>query len=119
VRRRLVAWLPALAWATLIFLLSSRPALPAPDLVGLDKLAHFAVYAVLGVLLSHAGLRTAVPSGWLIALGVLYGASDEWHQFFVPGRTPEFADWVADACGVVAGVLLHRRWRHAPAFGSR
>ena len=29
----------------------------------------------------------------------LYGASDEFHQSFVPGRHVEIADWLADTLG--------------------
>lgn len=66
--------------------------------------------------LAHGWLlaqRWLVVHGWLLALGLLYALSDEWHQAFVPGRTPEAADWLADAVGLVAGygttwVLLGR-----------
>jgi VanZ family protein len=110
VTRALRGWLPALLWAALIFALSSRPTLATPRIAGIDKVAHFGAYAVLGALLSHAGIRSGVPAVPLLALGVLYGASDEWHQSFVPGRSPDVADWGADVLGVAAGLLLHRRW---------
>jgi VanZ family protein len=45
-----------------------------------------------------------------VLLGVAYGASDELHQHFVPGRSVEFGDWVADSLGVCAGVFLQRFW---------
>ena len=31
----------------------------------------------------------------------LYGLSDEWHQYYVPGRMSDVADWVADTLGAV------------------
>ena len=34
------------------------------------------------------------------------GASDEAHQFFVPGRTSDWHDLLADAAGAAAGVAL-------------
>jgi VanZ family protein len=39
-------------------------------------------------------------------LAVLYGLSDEWHQSFVPGRTPDVVDILTDAIGAAIGLLL-------------
>ena len=78
-------WLPVVAWAALIFALSSVPDLGTGlgtwDLV-LRKLAHAAEYAVLGLLLVRAVRRP----GLALALGALYAVSDEIHQQFVEGR---------------------------------
>lgn len=110
--RRLAAWLPALAWAGAIFVLSSRPTLPAPQLIPhADKAAHFVAYLVGGALLAHAVLASGAPLALAVALGWLYGASDEWHQSFVPGRSVDVFDWIADALGVMAGAYLYNRWR--------
>jgi VanZ family protein len=46
--------------------------------------------------------RTAV---FAILVSVLWGLSDEIHQAFVPGRSSEVADFVADVVGSVAGVV--------------
>ena len=46
-------------------------------------------------------------------LGVLYGATDEIHQMYVPGRSPDVLDWFADAAGVAAACFLYTRWRCA------
>ena len=123
--RRLRPWLPALAWATLIFALSARPTLPVDLDLGLDKVAHFLAYAILGALLAHGQSRTGMSPATACVLGAAYGASDEWHQSFVPGRSTDPADWVADTAGVVAGVTLYhwmrrRGWRAAtPRPGAR
>ena len=46
-------------------------------------------------------------SGLLFLLmGVGYGALDEWHQGFVPGRDASVGDWVADSAGVILGLVL-------------
>ncbi len=120
------AWLPALAWAGTIFFLSSRSRLPdGPDLIPhFDKVAHFGAYGLLGLLLAHAVRATGLPLAAAVALGWLYGASDEFHQSFVPGRSVELLDWVADALGVLAGVYLFKLWHarrrrgEAPPAGS-
>jgi VanZ family protein len=44
-----------------------------------------------------------------IAFCSLYGASDEWHQSFVVGRSSDILDWLADTSGASAGIfLLHK-----------
>ncbi len=98
-------WAPVVAWAALIFGLSSVPDLSSGlggwDLV-LRKLAHAVEYAILGALLVRALRR----SSWALALGVAYAVSDEIHQSFVPGRQGALLDVLIDSVGVVAGTLL-------------
>jgi hypothetical protein len=108
--RVLSAWLPVVAWAGLIFTLSSIPDLGTGlggwDLV-LRKLAHGAEYAVLGVLL----LRAIGRPGTAFALATLYAATDEIHQAFVPGRQTSPLDLAIDAAGAAVGIALAtRRW---------
>ena len=110
-------WVPALLYMALIFAISSmkQPSLPMPkfEWLAIDKLYHFIEYAILGGLLAWAFVKAKppiVPSGliWSLAalISILYGASDEWHQTFVPGRFATLADWVADVLGSIAGVLV-------------
>jgi VanZ family protein len=108
--RVLSAWLPVVAWAGLIFTLSSIPDLGTGlgtwDLV-LRKLAHAAEYAVLGVLL----LRAIGRPGAAFVLATLYAATDEIHQAFVPGRQASPLDLAIDAAGAAVGIALAtRRW---------
>lgn len=118
--RKLRAWLPALVWAGVIFFLSSRAVLPGPRFPGFDKLAHAGAYAMLGALLAHAQVRSGLRSVWPLILGWAYGASDEIHQSYVPGRSPSAADWIADAVGVALGIFLFARWRarQSPVLAS-
>ena len=103
-------WFPVVAWAALIFALSSIPDLGTGlggwDLV-LRKLAHAAEYAVLGALLVRA-MRSPVLA---FALGALYAVSDEVHQALVPGRMGSPLDVAIDAVGVMCGVVLWRKTR--------
>jgi VanZ family protein len=101
--------LAAVSWAILIFYLSSQPSIDAPMLFpGQDKLFHLVVFGILGFLLmgtlqsSQNGYRQRQL--WWIALAVmLYGASDEFHQHFVPGRSVDVYDVLADALGGLLG----------------
>jgi VanZ family protein len=114
--RPLLRWAPAVLWAAVIFTLSSISGLPAPPGGLTDKHAHFATYAVLATLIVW-GLtdRSPARTTWgmavaAVVLASLYGASDEWHQSFVPGRHVSALDWAADTAGaVLAGVGL-RAW---------
>ena len=109
--RRVLPWLPAAAWAGVIFYLSSQPAVPTPSIPYVDKAAHFGAFALLGGLLAFAADRARLPMVAAVVLGLLYGVSDEVHQMYVPGRSPDPLDWCADAAGVLAAVLLYIRWR--------
>lgn len=103
-------------YSALIFWLSSAPReLPLPELPLQDKLIHLAAYGLLASIaiqwLAKAGFGISLQQ---VAIGtlyaILYGASDEWHQSFVPGRDSNVADWMADGVGALA-VALFLIWR--------
>jgi VanZ family protein len=103
----------------LIFYLSSFHQAPLPDNVS-DKFAHTGAYAMLGVLVvrGFAG-RLPVRLTWRVALltvlvTTLYGVSDELHQMFVPGRSADVYDVVADAAGALAAVGVCGLWGILP-----
>lgn len=105
---RFRAWGPAAVWAVLLFVLSALPRLPAPSAIAFgDKLGHFALYGVFGVMLAWGRARAPGPIAHVVvlAIGALYGITDEWHQLYVPGRTPDAADWLADVLGLVTGYV--------------
>lgn len=102
--RSVVRWLPAIAWMAVIFGLSSVPGSNLPGRFG--TAAHFATYAILGGLLVLP-LRPNRSTGAAIAIAVIlasaYAITDEFHQSFVPMRTPDVADWGVDTLGSFAG----------------
>lgn len=111
---RPAALLLALAWAALIWKLSSGPiALGARLPFGrlLNNLAHGPLYAVLVGLLAFALPRRPRPFPWprltalralaLAAFGLAYGVLDEWHQLSSPGRSGSWSDLLTDLCGAV------------------
>jgi VanZ family protein len=71
-----------------------------------DKVAHMIEYSIFGLLLYLTLKNSPYPSFsvhamlFAIAIGVLYGMSDEFHQSFVPGRSANIPDLIADALGV-------------------
>jgi len=106
---RLLAWAPAAVWSLAILFLTSipNPSLDVPP--NSDKVAHFAVYAILGLLCARAAKLRRDDIATLLALiaGIsLFGAIDEAHQYFIPGRSPAVDDWMADSLGGIAGATV-------------
>ena len=87
-------WIQVLLFALFIFSLSNRS---CPDAVPAfsTKIFHPIEYAVLGFLLCLAWFAVPGKKGQLsltirvLSVGLLYAASDEFHQAFIPGRAPE------------------------------
>ena len=114
-KRAISLWGPVLAYMGLIFYLSSQPDVPLPP--GLDdKPTHSIAYTMLGALIVRAlsgrfsarfGVATALAA---IVLTTVYGVTDEFHQMFVPGRTADVDDLVADALGAAIGTGLCWLW---------
>jgi len=93
------------------FYLSSQPN-PLPELTSRfwDKGLHFVEYGTLGALLVFALRRSGAGPRAALLLAVagasVYGASDEVHQAFVPGRSCDVLDWLADSLGGAVGASL-------------
>ncbi len=80
------------------------------------KMAHFAEYALLGILAARAfrgSPRPGVRERWFLfalILVVVYALADEYHQSFVPSRTGTIYDSLIDmAGGLTALVIVKRR----------
>ena len=110
------AWAIVVLWMGTIFYLSSIPKPGLPDLPMaylIHKIAHFVEYSILGFLLVRAFIiskihlsftATVIVSMMLI---VLFAASDEWHQSFVPGRNGCVADALGDIIYAALGVFVY------------
>lgn len=125
-------WALLLAWMALIFQLSATPDLKtvplvqrlgllpgvlAPELINLlefvlRKAAHMAAFAVLATLAYRAlaGTWPSLSRGRLLAasllVAMLYAASDEWHQTFVPTRDGTVKDVAIDTAGATLALLV-------------
>ena len=119
--RGVVAWLPVIAWAGLIFAFSAQPNLrflsdPSLDFL-VRKAGHMAVFGILALLLWWALASTSAwrqPWAWSVALAVLYAITDEFHQGFVAGRHESAVAVGIDAAGALiavvgAGIIRARR----------
>ena len=111
--RVLWIWGPAIALMVAIFGASSIPDLQTSPAGLSDKTVHALVYGLLGALVLRAVTRAEWAGVTLVAalaatlISGLYGVTDELHQGFVPGRTTEALDMVADVVGAsgAAGVI--------------
>lgn len=108
-------WAPVVVCMAAIFYVSSLSNPPLPDEVD-DKTAHIAAYLGLGVVVVRAcagglpariGVRVALLA---MAMTIAYGATDEYHQSFVAGRTEDVLDLRADAIGAAIAVAACWAW---------
>jgi len=111
--RAIIFKLPAPLIIITITILSSRSSLPTVQWIpGLDKIMHFSVYTVLSIAIGLWFSR----SSWLkhpkrnfflcTVITSFYGVLDEVHQYFVPGRSADILDWVADILGGAFGAAI-------------
>ena len=82
---------------------------PFFDYIPLDKVGHFIMYFVLGALIIKAYPRNQK----VLFLGVIYGALMEIFQYFIPYRSFELMDMLANASGIMIILALSRLQRPA------
>lgn len=97
--------MPPVLSAAIILVGTSIPRLPMPPGTW-DKAWHFAGYAQFGVTLGWS-----VGGPWrqrlaALAVIVVFGLLDEVHQYWIPGRSADAADWLADIAGGATGLAL-------------
>jgi VanZ family protein len=101
--------------AIIIFIASHQSKLTVPDF-GFkieDKIIHSLVYLIFGLSLVYSILRINPSFSLLklrylvIIIGILYGASDEVHQYFIPGRVCDIYDLIADSIGIYSSILIY------------
>jgi VanZ family protein len=107
-------WGPAIFFMAVIFLCSAMPGTEVPEFGGWDLLAkkggHMLGYALLASANYYALTKGKSParlhSILALCMAVLYAFSDEFHQRFVPGRSPSLFDVGIDTIGALIGVTL-------------
>lgn len=103
-------WGPAILMMVLIFILSSIPSAKVPNFGRFDfsvkKGAHMIGYALLANAYLK-GINRNKPSSLVLAfaLAIIYAASDEFHQSFVPGRGSKILDVGIDSIGALIGLF--------------
>jgi VanZ family protein len=109
-RRRLYFSL-LVTWVVFTFFLTSLPgrSFHLPFRVS-DKAVHFVFYGVMGFLCALWRRESGVPAGRAILSALLFtavaGVVDEVHQHWIPGRSMELLDWMADTLGGGIGAII-------------
>lgn len=111
-----VLYVVTILYMVLIFYLSSMPSIrqpgPLEDVPNIDKLEHFMEFMVLGLLMylsfHFSKGETVRRSAWMFALlgAITYACTDEIHQLFVPGRSPDLIDLLADSTGISVACFI-------------
>ena len=103
----LVSWSLTVLYMGAIFFFSAQPNPSLPDRIsGGGFLLHLIEYGILGLLLSWALANSGVERRlilYVFFVGLLYGAMDEFHQYFVPERNASLLDVSADGLGCLIG----------------
>jgi VanZ family protein len=112
-RKVWLVYIPLIIYWVFLFIATSLPVERLPSIGFTDKINHLIAYFILAVLLNltliyqrKSQLLFEKAPIATIVICLFYGALDEVHQLFVPGRSAETLDWFADALGTTAAVLL-------------
>jgi VanZ family protein len=114
--RMLPDLVPLIVYCVFIFIQSHLPVpFEMPEVSHFDKLLHLGAYGVMAILFYRtyqAGWPRAMQQAliWASVISTaLYGLSDEIHQYFVPQRSADPLDWLADAIGGALGAVIYQR----------
>lgn len=92
----------------MVVIASGRSQVAAPPIVNIDKIVHFSIFGLLATLVARSpGVHRF---RYAILAVSLFGITDEIRQSFTPGRSVEFADWIADTSGAALAVTLYAFW---------
>lgn len=103
-------WLPPIIYCLLIFVQSTIE-FPVSKLQSFDKLLHFIVYFLLGILIFRAvsTISKRIHIIFAIVISVfastLIGLTDEMFQLFTPSRTIDRLDVLSDFAGSASGII--------------
>lgn len=75
------------------------------------KGAHFSIYAMLGILtinfmLTFENKKMSKKIIYALMFCMFYAITDEFHQYFIPGRSAEIRDVLIDSSGALTGILF-------------
>lgn len=74
------------------------------------KFAHFSIYLIGGMLIYNYintfDIKVNKKIIISIMIGELYAAFDEFHQYFVSGRSAQILDVCIDSLGIITGIIL-------------
>ena len=110
-------FIPGIIWFFLVLILIALPQQNIPEVddwyhqIYIDKWIHAGIFGVLAFLFMWPFLKSASDSNkkvfFIIALlASIWGYLTECIQIFVPGRSYDLLDWLADSTGVLIVLLF-------------
>ncbi len=106
-RKSVEVALPIL-YSIMLFILSATPGKDIPgQVMGYSLFFHFGLYFVYGFTL-FTYFKNPFKS---YTAGAIFAASDEIHQYFVPGRTCDPVDFLTDAAALATAMLIIMLWK--------
>jgi len=112
--RIILRWLLVLVYCLAVFYFSSsRPTRMLFNLNQYDKIVHFVAFLFLGILAYRAikipDFEISKTNAVLLTFifSVIFGVLIEVNQFFIPYRSAELGDIVADMLGNITGILCY------------
>lgn len=119
-------FLPMMLVMVIIFFLSHTPGKDLPATInGLDKILHAIAYGTLAASCLY-GMHPSARDKSSLWRGIavvffcfFFGLTDEFHQSFIPGRSPSWLDIAADTTGAALTAFLWHWWRTRWASRSR
>lgn len=111
-------FIPLVLYSGILFYLSHQPQLPHLELgfEWQDKFIHCGAYTLYGLCISIGFYSHPRRQILTIIIGFLFGISDEIHQYFIPYRSAEVLDWLADCSGILLSLWL---WNKTHYFWHR
>ena len=108
-----------LPWMVLMLIISIQSSISSIDVPQLgitfmDKILHFFIFGVLGVLIIRGMLLNRINRAliWTMIIGATFAMLDEWHQFYVPGRDASVDDFIADVLGILTFSMIYYGYYH-------
>ena len=118
-------WMPPIVYAILIYYLSSRSSVDiGPEIPHIDKFYHALIYFIFALLLWRAFYHasptfTSKRAIWFaLIVTILFGMSDEWHQFYVSFRHADVFDLLFDTAGASLALISVSWWNNGQKKGK-
>jgi VanZ family protein len=118
------SYIPAILWSVLVLAILCTPGEDLPKLgswteyINLDKFVHIGIFGLMAFLFMRPGAKkdvaTVIKKNLFLKIAIavsLWGLTTEFIQhFWIPGRSFDLLDFVADAIGCFAAFAYCKRY---------
>lgn len=116
---RIICIVQTFVASALVFLVSNNRNICLNDKYCLDKILHLIAFCIYGLSLQTSifaifyktqNVRKNIIMLLVLIIGVLFAASDEVHQIFVPNREGSIADLIIDVAGIAISLAMYKKY---------